>query len=85
MMIDERMMTRENRPVRVTAKLPLGIGSRNAWSNDTDYEIAAPVLDGPQHAPGHRGSSKECEWKRGELSLTILPDSINGNGRNADM
>ncbi len=34
--------------------------------NESEIEIAAPELDGPQHAPSpNHGAQQECEWKRG--------------------
>jgi hypothetical protein len=62
---------RVNRPVPVTASSSLGppmadpIGHR-----ETETEMAAPRLDGPQHAPSLiKTGSLECEWKRGEPTL----------------
>jgi len=57
-----------NRPVRVTAVRVLGLQEPGA-------EMAAPELDGHQHAPSQNMTQQECEWKRGGkgVDLALVP------------
>ncbi len=61
--------TRVHRPVPATA-LPPWVQLLPRGGIQTAKEIAAPRLDGPQHAPSSNESSSECEWKRGEMTLS---------------
>jgi len=66
---------RVHRPVRGDCVSSLGPLLPGIWaSTETEIEMAAPRLDGPQRAPSlTRAGSPECEWKRGETTL-FRPD-----------
>ena len=72
---DPKKMIRVHRPVRGDCVSSLGPLPPSIWAGtETECEIAAPRLDGPQHAPSlTRTGSPECEWKRGETTL-FTPD-----------
>ena len=59
---------RVHRPVQVTAPSSLGpSAAEQIGQRETVTEMAAPRLDGTQHAPSlTKAGSPKCEWKRGE-------------------
>lgn len=59
---------RVDRPVPATAASSLGPSTTEPIGHcQTGTEMAAPRLDGPQHAPSlTKTGSPECEWERGE-------------------
>jgi len=74
---------RVHRPVPVTASSSLAPpAAEQTGQCETGTEMAAPRLDGPQHAPSlTKAGSLECEWKRGEPTLSLRTDPASGSSR----
>ena len=74
----DRMKNEPNRPVRVTANIPLARGS----STEAAQQKAAPELDGPQHARVGAAGEKSANGSVAKGSLSAHASSCAGGEHN---